>query len=84
MLRSNKRQQREGWYRAMKEPAPPPPPVELPPAPLPKYFRVIDAGEDWHLRCKVCGKGWALKKHNDHPGNLLALLNHAHSHRENL
>lgn len=40
-------------------------------------FNVKDAGADWHLHCKVCGKGWSLKKTSDHPGNILHLLNHA-------
>jgi hypothetical protein len=44
------------------------------------YFTFTDAGADWHLRCKVCRSGWALQKSSDHPGNLLHLLNHAHSH----
>lgn len=43
-------------------------------------FSVIDAGKDWHLRCDVCGKGWALKKTSNHPGNMLHLLNHRASH----
>lgn len=49
---------------------------------VPRYFNAIDKGRDWHLRCRKCGKGWALKKDNTHVGNILHLLNHARSHVE--
>ncbi len=40
-------------------------------------FDIEDHGKEWHLFCKVCGKGYALKKGVHHIGNSLALLNHA-------
>ena len=57
-------------------------------SPLSEYFRGEDKGNKWHLFCRKCGKGWALNKPTDgpgvHPGNLLHLLNHAHSHKQEL
>jgi hypothetical protein len=54
-------------------------------APLTDKFNVEDHGAEWHLFCKVCGKGWALKKpatgEGAHIGNLLHLLNHAAGHK---
>ena len=50
-------------------------------APLAEYFNSESHGDSWHLFCKKCKKGWALKKDSDHPGNLLHLLNHAHGHK---
>lgn len=55
-------------------------PKTQPEAPLPKYYDVEDAGDEWNLWCKRCGKGWALSKQSTHPGNLLHLLDHARSH----
>lgn len=55
-------------------------------APLPEYYEGADKGEFWELWCKAkgCKKGWRLNKPREgqelHPGNLLHLLNHAHSH----
>lgn len=51
-------------------------------APLPEYYDAESKVREWHLFCKVCGKGWALKKGDNHPGNLLALLDHARGHRD--
>ena len=51
-------------------------------APLPTYFNARSRGNKWHLSCKWCGRVWALPKANDHPGNILHLLNHARSHEE--
>jgi hypothetical protein len=51
--------------------------------PLPEQFTAKSVGNQWHLRCRLCNRGWSLPKNNTHPGNLLALLNHAHSHKEN-
>lgn len=51
-------------------------------APLPEYYNAESKGKEWHLFCKVCGKGWALKKDSTHPGNTLHLLNHARSHTD--
>jgi uncharacterized C2H2 Zn-finger protein len=51
-------------------------------APCPQYFRSKDAGKDWHLTCKVCGKEFLLAKDSTHPGNLLHLLNHGRSHEK--
>jgi hypothetical protein len=48
--------------------------------PLPDYFNATSVGDLWHLHCKRCDAGWALPKGNKHPGNVLALLNHARSH----
>lgn len=50
--------------------------------PLPEYFEAKDKGQNWHLFCRKCGKGWALKKSSQAVGNLLHLLNHARSHEE--
>lgn len=49
--------------------------------PLPDHFDAEDAGKNWNLWCKGCNKGWALPKDNNHPGNLLKLLEHAYSHK---
>jgi len=53
-------------------------------APLAEHFRAESHGAKWHLFCRKCGKGWSLVKQTKgmdyHPGNLLHLLNHAHSH----
>lgn len=51
-------------------------------APLPKYFEAESHGGEWHLFCKVCGKGWSLDKTDTRPGNILYLLNHARGHEE--
>lgn len=48
--------------------------TETVPAALPSKYEVKDAGSAWHLFCKVCGKGWALKKSSTAPGNVLHLL----------
>lgn len=45
-------------------------------APLPEMFISRNQGEFWHLHCKICHTGFRLKKTSDHPGNLLALLDH--------
>lgn len=45
-------------------------------------FNVEDAGKDFHVWCKRCSKGWALKKTSSHVGNVLHLLNHEASHRK--
>lgn len=50
-------------------------------APLPDYFDAKVVGDSWHLRCKVCREGWALKRSSAHVGNTLHLLNHARSHK---
>jgi hypothetical protein len=50
-------------------------------SPLPEYFRAESDGTHWRLFCKKCKMGWSLPKGNDHPGNLLHLLNHARSHK---
>jgi len=39
-------------------------------------YDVVDKGDEWHLFCKICRAGFRLKKPGDHPGNVLALLNH--------
>ena len=53
--------------------------------PLAEHFRAENHGTNWHMFCKKCGKGWSLVKQTKgmdyHPGNLLALLNHARSHK---
>lgn len=51
-------------------------------APLPDYFRAESKGKNWHLFCKRCEQGWSLPKDNNHPGNMLHLLNHARGHDE--
>lgn len=51
-------------------------------SPLPDHFDAKSVGGDWHLTCKVCKRRWALPKNNDHPGNILRLLNHAKSHEK--
>lgn len=48
--------------------------------PLSEYFDAESDGENWNLFCKQCSRGWSLPKKQDHPGNLLFLLNHAGSH----
>ena len=45
-------------------------------------FNVEDAGKDFHVWCKRCSKGWALKKTSTHVGNVLHLLNHEKGHRQ--
>jgi hypothetical protein len=61
--------------------------AKIPPGPLPEYFRVaLDKPSSWILECLRCTVAWELKKPADparpvHPGNLLELLNHAHSHK---
>lgn len=49
-------------------------------APFPDRFRSEDHGDVYHLFCRVCGRGWSLKKSSTGPGNRLALLDHAASH----
>lgn len=44
--------------------------------PLPEKYYARDQGEFWRLHCKICHAGFSLKKTSNHPGNLLALLNH--------
>lgn len=45
------------------------------------YFEIIDKGKEWHLFCKKCSKGYALKKtYENKIGENLTLLNHAFSH----
>lgn len=50
--------------------------------PLPDYYEAEDHGDQWHLYCLECGSGWSIVKRmlNENPGNLLRLLDHAHSH----
>lgn len=43
---------------------------------LSEKYMVRDVGDAWHLHCKICHTGFSLKKPGNHPGNLLALLNH--------
>jgi len=50
-------------------------------APLSKHFDSRDCGTDWHLYCRCCGQGWAVKKTGTHPGDLLHLLDHARGHK---
>lgn len=45
--------------------------------PVPQYFDCVIVGEEYHLRCKVCRAGWSLPVNDQHPGNILVLLNHA-------
>lgn len=52
---------------------------EVETAPFPEYFESKDRGVDWELKCKVCGKRWAMTKGKSHSGPL-HLLNHAYSH----
>jgi len=57
-------------------------------APLSQYFDAEDdRSESWNMWCKHCKKGWSLKKPKPGEqvgvGNLLHLLNHAKSHKEN-
>jgi hypothetical protein len=51
---------------------------------LRKYYTVTENNKIFRLFCRVCGKGWQLDTSNGcHPGNVLHLLNHAHSHPKN-
>lgn len=43
---------------------------------LSEKFMVRDEGDSWTLHCKICHTGFRLKKPGNHPGNLLALLDH--------
>jgi hypothetical protein len=45
-----------------------------------KYFRVVEKGEHREFWCLKCKQGWQLRTANNHPGNYLKLLDHAHSH----
>ena len=51
-------------------------------------FSVGDTAKSWLVRCAHCGKRWSLEKPAEgekmHPGNVLALLNHAAGHRRPL
>jgi hypothetical protein len=51
-------------------------------APLPNYYDAKRVGDKWNLTCEVCGKKWSLPIGNNHPGNILALLDHALSHNK--
>jgi hypothetical protein len=57
-------------------------PVDTNKPPLPDYYDAKRLGPDWHLTCRVCKRRWALPVGNDHPGNLLRLLDHGRSHTE--
>jgi len=45
-------------------------------------FNIEDAGNNFHVFCKHCDKGWALKKTSTRVGNVLHLLNHEASHEK--
>lgn len=49
-------------------------------------FTIRDTVSDWLIGCPKCRKRWALEKPAEgatmHPGNILALLDHAAGHRE--
>jgi hypothetical protein len=53
-------------------------------APLAEYYDSEDKGQHYDMWCKKCSRGWRLTKppagQEFRPGNLLHLLNHAHSH----
>ena len=54
-------------------------------ASLRRYFTIEDAPSQpdlWLIVCPTCGEMWHLKKINNHPGNVLHLLNHARGHRD--
>jgi hypothetical protein len=50
-----------------------------------QYFKVTETLAQWELRCLKCRANYALLKRPSggeiHPGNILALLNHAYSHK---
>lgn len=51
--------------------------------PIRKYFEVETAPRQtgkWLITCPKCGDMWHLDKKNEHPGNVLHLLNHARGH----
>lgn len=53
--------------------------------PIRKYFTVETAPrqkDKWLITCEKCGDMWHLAKSNEHPGNVLSLLNHARGHDE--
>lgn len=43
---------------------------------LSEKYMVRDEVDAWTLHCKICHAGFRLKKPGNHPGNLLALLDH--------
>jgi hypothetical protein len=50
---------------------------------LRKYFKIEDRGPAYVLECRTCECRWQLVKRDGgkvHAGNVLHLLNHAHSH----
>lgn len=62
-------------------------PRTLSPADLPTYFSLPDAAtfnqvDEIEVRCKECGRGWAviLDNHAINRGSAIALIQHARSH----
>lgn len=51
---------------------------------LSRGFKIKDAGAELKLHCKVCKKGWGLKKSSRHIGNVLYLLNHEAGHKSRI
>jgi hypothetical protein len=48
---------------------------------LRKYYTVTENAKIFRLFCRKCGQGWQLDTSKGlHPGNVLKLLDHAHSH----
>ena len=61
------------------------PATDAPPSVLARYYDATDAGDSWHMRCKVCRRGWSSHKDTaSRAGNVLHLLSHAFGHAENL
>ncbi len=55
---------------------------ELDDAPdLSKYFKITDAGDEWHLDCLKCWKEFSILKADHRLTNRQALLRHAASHQ---
>lgn len=50
---------------------------------LKEYFTVEESEKAFQFSCKKCAKAWELKKGGEqHPGNILHLLNHAYGHKK--
>lgn len=58
--------------------------MPTPTSPLDSLREYFDLGETklgWEVCCKRCNKSWELKRGGEqHPGNILHLLNHAFGH----
>jgi len=48
---------------------------------LREHYNIEVKGSEYHLCCKVCGRGWALPRGSQAVGALLRLLDHARSHQ---